>query len=421
MKQSWQKATVTGGVLLSVLVSGGPATVQAAGDGASDYTVKWKSGLRVESPDKEHKVKIGGRLQYDWTWASDSGDIEDDVGKLEDGSETRRARFYVSGTLYENVDFKLQYDWAGGDASLKDAYIALNNLPTYLKIGHFKEPFSLEELTSSKYGTFMERTPVVTVFSPSRNAGVGLSSGFLDDNATYAFGVFRNTDGQGKTTDEDVYSVTARLTGTPVYEDGGKRLVHLGAAGSYRTQPDALRYRARPPMHKTVRFVDTRGSSTDPVTGESVTKDLAGDEAWLWGVEAATVLGSLSLQGEFIGINDDLDDGSSFDGLGWYVQASYLLTGEHRPYKKSSGTFSNIKPQDNYGEGGGWGAWELAVRYDSLDLNDGDVNGGELEDTAVGLNWYLNPAIRLTANYVYSDLDNSGEAHFVGTRAQVAF
>ena len=121
-----------------------------------------------------------------------------------------------------------------------------------------------------------------------------------------------------------------------------------------------------------------------------------------------------------MGANEDLLDGSSFDGLGWYAQASYLLTGEHRPYKKSSGTFSGIKPKDNYGAGG-WGAWELAVRYDSLDLDDGDVKGGELEDTAVGINWYLNPAIRLTANYVYSDLDNSGEAHFVGTRAQVVF
>ena len=419
MRQSWSKATGMA-VVYSVLASGGPATVQAAGDGGSDFTVKWKDGLRVESADKAHKVRIGGRLQYDFTWASDSGGIEDEVGKLEDGSETRRARFYVSGTLFEYVDFKLQYDWANGDAALKDAYLGLNNLPTYLKIGHFKEPFSLEELTSSKYVTFMERTPVVSTFSPSRNAGVQLSSAFLDDNATYAIGVFRDTDDQGKATDEDVYSITARLTGTPLYQEGGERLVHLGASGSYRAQPDALRYRARPPIHNTVRFVDTRSSSTDPETGENVTTDLAGDEGWRWGVEAATVLGSLSVQGELMGANEDLLDGSSFDGLGWYAQASYLLTGERRPYKKTSGTFSGIKPQDNYG-GGGWGAWELAVRYDSLDLDDGNVKGGELEDTAVGINWYLNPAIRLTANYVYSDLDNSGEAHFVGTRAQVVF
>ena len=420
MKQSWQKTTVTGVVLISVLALGGPPTVQAAGDGASDYTVKWKGGLRVESPDKAHKVRIGGRLQYDWTWASPSGGIEDDVLELEDGSETRRARFYVSGTLYESVDFKLQFDWAGGDASLKDAYVALNDLPTYVKFGHFKEAFSLEGLTSSKYITFMERSPAVNTFSPARNAGVGLSSAWLDDYATYAIGVFRGTDDQGKTIDEDVYSITARLTGTPVYEEGGKRLVHLAVSGGYRAQPEFLRYRARPPIHNTVRFVDVRSSSTDAETGEKVTTDLAGDEGWLWGVEAAAVLDSWSVQGEFLGVNEDLADGSSFDGLGWYVQASYLLTGEHRPYKRSSGTFSGVKPLQNYG-GGGSGAWELALRYDSLDLNDGDVQGGELDDTTVGVNWYLNPAIRFTANYVYSDLDDSGEAHFVGTRAQVAF
>lgn len=354
------------------------------------------------------KIKIGGRLQYDFTWADGDSRIENDLGKLEDGTEVRRARLYASGTLYDYFDFKLQFDWAGAETALKDAYLGVNNLPVYLKVGHFKEPFSLEELTSSKYVTFMERTSVVSAFAPSRNAGVQLSSTLLNKKAAWAAGIFRDTDNNGASTDEGAYAATARLTATPWYEADGERLFHMGAAGSYRKLPMELRYRARPPIHNTVRFVDT-GSGT-----------LVGDDGVLGGLEAALVTGPFSVQAELIGIHSELETGDDFSAMGWYAQASYFLTGEQRPYKQSSGAFGGVKPIHNYGDGG-CGAWELALRYDAIDLNDGPVQGGELDNATAGINWYLNKAVRLSANYVYSDLAESGEAHFFGTRAQVAF
>jgi len=387
---------------------------------APEWTVKWKDGVRVESADEAFKIRFGGRLQYDWTWASEDNRIREELGELKDGSETRRARLYVSGTLYEATDFKLQFDWAGGDSQLKDGYIGLNNLPVYVKIGHFKEPFSLEALTSSKYVTFMERTPVVGVFAPLRNAGIALSSTAMDKKLTWAIGGFRITDNQGSVIDDDSYSTAVRVTGTPLYDDGGKRLLHVGGAAGFRKLPGSIRFRARPPLHNTDRLVDSQATVTDPVTGEERTIRINGDDAWTWGLESALVQGPISLQGEIIWASVDTTDGTDFDGVGWYAQVSYFLTSEHRPYKQKSGAFDGVKPNENYGKGGK-GAWEVAARYDWLDLTDAESVAGELRDVSIGINWYLNPAVRLTANYIYTDREDLGEVHFGGGRAQIAF
>ena len=101
----------------------------------------------------------------------------------------------------------------------------------------------------------------------------------------------------------------------------------------------------------------------------------------------------------------DQDD-VSFDG--YYVAASYFLTGEDRPYSTSSGKFGRVEPSNNFAlNGSGWGAVELALRYSNLDLNDSPVYGGEENNWTVGLNWYLNPHTRMMLNYIHGDIDRS--------------
>ena len=103
------------------------------------------------------------------------------------------------------------------------------------------------------------------------------------------------------------------------------------------------------------------------------------------------------------------------------LQASYFLTGEHRPYKASDGAFTRVKPLKNYSKDGGQGAWELAARLSYMNLNDGDVSGGRLRDLTLGVNWYLNPNVRTMWNYILADPSEGGDLNAFLWRLQVAF
>jgi phosphate-selective porin OprO/OprP len=376
--------------------------------GPTDLRVFWKDGLNFQTQDGDFKMKFGGRIMWDSTWVSEDDDIKADVGEQQDGTEFRRVRLYTSGLLYGNIEYKLQFDFAGGDADLKGAWIGLPDFPLgYLKMGHFKEPFGLEELTSSKYITFMER--VLSSVDPARNAGLMLYDTIYDDRMTWAAGVFRITDDFGEAQDDGGYSITGRVTGLPVYENEGASLLHLGAAYSHRDPEDNLaRFRSKPEAHQLDYFINTGFMSSD--------------DADVVGLESAWVEGPLSLQGEYFYLDlDRTDGGSSVEFDGYYGQVSYFLTGEHRRYKKSAGAFTRIRPHKNFGDEGGIGAWEIAARYSEIDLNDGDVSGGEMNNRTVGLNWYLNPNTRVMWNYVHSDLDYSGDADILLMRLQIDF
>ena len=382
---------------------------QEPGYDPADFRVYWKEGINLATLDGDFKLKIGGRLQTDWLFSSEDDTIKLDVGEQEDGVEVRRARLYFSGLIYDNVEYKLQLDFEGGDADFKDAYLGLTDFPLgKLRMGHFKEPFSLDELTSSKYITFLERA-LPNVFAPGRNMGFMLHNTCPNERMTTAIGVFRDTDDYGEDVDDGGYNITGRVTALPIYENKGANLVHLGAAYSYRNPDDSIQYRQRPEAHLTDRFVDT-GS-------------FAGDQVDLVGFEAALVEGPFSLQGEYmIAEVDRLGGGSDVEFDGYYVQASYFLTGEHRSYKTSEGAFSRIKPKENYSAAnGGTGAWEVKARYSGLDLSDKDITGGELDNISAGLNWYFNPNTKIMWDYVHADKDNVGEADMLMMRLQFDF
>lgn len=376
----------------------------------SDFRVFWKEGLNLATEDGNFKLKIGGRIQNDWLWISEDNDIKTNIGEQEDGTEFRRARMYISGLINGNVEFKAQYDFAGGDADFKDVYIGLTDLPFgKVRVGHFKEPFSLEELTSSKYLTFLERA-LPNAFAPSRNTGFMLHGNALaasDPRMTWAVGIFRDTPDDGDIQDDGGYNVTTRLTWLPWYADSGASMLHVGAAYSHRNPNDnTASFSERPEAHLTDRFVDT--------------SDFDSDDVDLVGLEAAWVSGPLSVQGEYVFANADI--ASSADFHGYYAQISYFLTGEYRRYKPTEGAFSRVKPKVNYSyKEGGIGAWEVAFRYSGLDLSDSGIVGGQLHNMTAGLNWYLNPNTRVMWNYIHSDKEDIGNADMFMTRLQVDF
>ncbi|MBW1766404.1 MAG: porin [Deltaproteobacteria bacterium] len=373
----------------------------------TDINWYWKNGLNFETNDKAFKFKFGGRIMNDWAFMSEDDSVEALLGSLQnDTTEFRRARLYVSGTTYDRIIFKAQYDFAGGDADFKDVFIGLKKLPVvdWLKVGHFKEPFSLEELISCNYTTFMERS-LPNAFAPGRNTGIGVHSATLNDRLTWAAGAFLDTNGYGDEGGTDhSYAVTARVTGLPWY--GGKdKLLHLGLAYSYRDAvDDTVSFSERPEAHMAPRFVDTGNIA-------------AGWENRL-GLEAAYVHGPFCLQGEYIGTAVDATGEPDRGFSGYYAYASYFLTGEHRPYSQKNGIFCRVKPNVNFGKGG-IGAWEMGVRFSHLDLDDGAITGGDLDDITLGLNWYLNPNVRTMLNYIRADLDTVGDADILEMRFQI--
>ncbi len=302
-----------------------------------------------------------------------------------------------------------------GETDLRDLYLAMRDLPPggRLLIGHYKEPFSLEAITSSNSITFLERS-LAFALVPFRNVGIMAEGTAFDDRVSYAAGVFRDTDDGGDANAEGNYGLTGRITAVPWYEEDGRRLWHVGASGSYRSVNDDFRFRTRPEIHLTsTRFLDT---GFFPV-----------DNLILTGVESALVLGPVSLQGEYNRADLDSPRFGDLEFDGYYVQGSWVLTGENRSYRMSNGSLGGVRPRNNFrwhGEERGPGAWELAARYSTLDLDDGFIRGGTQDNWTVGLNWYLNPSIRLMFNYVRGDVSNDlydGDLEGFQGRFQIGF
>ncbi|HVR28220.1 MAG TPA: porin [Thermoanaerobaculia bacterium] len=365
-----------------------------------EWTTKWSNGFRVDSKDGQFKLQFGGRIQADYSF----GSTDDTLPAIDDGFEFRRARLFMSGTVYERVEFKIEYDFGTGDAAAKDVYIAL--LPEWGKVrfGHYKESFSLEELTSSKYITFLERSLPIEAFAPSRNVGIDLT-GDRGSTFNWGVGVFYDADDFGRSLDQDAWNVTGRLAFRPIYEDGGKRLLHLGIAASQQERDGVLRFRTRPEAHLSPRLVDTGG--------------FAGDSTTLLGGELAGVFGPFWFASEYIQADTDAPAFGDPTFSGAYVQAGFFLTGESRVFKPGDGAFDRNKPKENLGKGGG--AWEIALRYSTIDLTDGRIAGGEQDDVTLALNWYLNPVARLMLNLVRADVDGKGDADFVLLRWAIDF
>ena len=186
--------------------------------------------------------------------------------------------------------------------------------------------------------------------------------------------------------------------------EDGSQLIHLGVAYSHRDDDSA-----------TYKF--SSDHSMAPSTKHKI-EDL--DDVSLIGIEAALKLGSFSLQSEWAEADVDAPTGGTLDG--YYVQASYVLTGESRSYDSSTGAFKGISPGSKFLDNGGLGAWEATLRWSNLnyaELADGD--GDEVDSWTIGLSWYLNKNVRALFNYTNADLENGEDGDVFATRFQIAF
>ncbi len=424
------------------------------------FHVYWKDGLHLESRKKNFTMKIGGMILGDGGYIGADNDLKIAFPDQEGGeADFRRLSLVVSGTIrplsaikdrkettedqrgpvrdtitayapYDAVEFKVDIDFAQV-RDIKDNWIRFPNVPFlgHFTFGHWKEPFSLEELTPIANITFMERALPTDAFALGRNLGIRYDGATSNQRITWGLGGFLNTGSfsdVGEATDRlseaNGFNITARLTGLPWCEEEGARLLHLGLSYSHgvrddKDEEDTVGFRARPES----RLTDERLVDTGEFFVERVNKI---------NPELAIVSGPLSLQGEYFHTSTDADDEGDPQFWGFYVLGSYFLTGEHRNYDRSRGVFSRLRPERNFHPlEGGWGALELGLRYSFIDLNDEAIRGGKESNFTAGLNWYLTPHSRFMFNYIYANardrakspaVDN-GRANIFQARFQLAF
>lgn len=387
-------------------------------DGA-DIVVKTKGGLEVATTDKEFSFKIGGRVQADYSSFDGFYTVN---GNKADAGYFRRAFLEIGGVLYSDWAYQVNYDFSknsGGDNRAEDGYfdeasLAYNGFkPLSIKIGRFDPEFGLEKATSSKWVTAPERTAAYELadWANSHNGGLGIQvSGTAGDSIYGSAGLFAkdatNADEDGDSTKQ----FNLRGVFAPLHDAGN--VLHLGFNFAQRDLSDTAfdgRIRSRLGM----RGVSTDGGQDAGTNGNRLLLGGANnlpagsyDTDRALGLEAAWAMGPLSIQGEYITrkMKADAANREDIKAKGYYGQVAYTLTGEARAYKL--GKFDSIKPANK-----SIGAWELFYRYDHIAVEDDTVGIDPTDDVTgkvhnLGVNWYANEAVKVSATYVKAKADN---------------
>ncbi|MDB4285575.1 porin [bacterium] len=380
---------------LALSIPGAQAAEEGGITGPLGSRYYLEDGFHFDSPAKGLKFKINGRIAYDIGEIFADSELQEAFPDL-DGrhSDFRTLQLSIHGWFRKAVEYKVSIDFANV-RQVKDNWIRFPSVPVlrHFRIGNMKEPFSLEELTSSRFRTFMEPSLPTYALAPGRDIGVFTGNTAKGERVTWTAGLFLNTgslstvgDTKDQISEASGGNLTARITGLPWYTDGGRRLFHVGAAYSRQFRSDETGTALTFPESRLVddKLVDTGDFSTD------------GND--LVGLEAALLRGPLSLQGEFMLIAVNGSGNPLF--WGFYGYGSWFLTGEHREYDTSKGVFREVKPKRGPPWKKSWGAWELALRLSYIDLNDGNLSGGKERNITAGLNWYLTERYRFMFNYI---------------------
>ncbi len=388
-------------------------------------------------------VTVNGVFQADAGWIHQDSASELRYGQIQDGADFRRARLSAKGSVTEQTNYFFQMDFGFfGRPTFTDVWLEQTHVPVFgnIRIGQWKQPFSLETVSSFRYTTFMERSVLFQPFTPFRHIGIGFYDHSDDLSTTWAASVFRSGQDQfGATLSSDGgYGTAERLTYVPAWQCDGKRYVHLGVGHFFNAPPsDTINFRTIPEFFVGANGPGAVGTSGQAVPGGSngtpffaATGNLSVPYYNVLGTEFLWVDGPISLQSEAMVSFVDQTAAPRAALPGAYVQAGYFLTGEHRPFDRKTGTIDRVVPRSNLAFDGkscshGIGAWELAGRFSWLDLNDETIQGGTLTDYTAGLNWYWNPYTKIVFNYVHAMSSGTASADartdLFGVRAQLDF
>jgi phosphate-selective porin OprO and OprP len=415
---------------MATLLGNRVGTVEAATEAGK--VVMTAPSPRLESAAGEFSLALVGTLQPQVAFYHQSGQGAG-APALNNGTSFRRAHFGVQGTAFGDFAYTLVFDGAatGGVASaVRDATISYAGLrPITITLGNQKPIAGLEPLFSdrSNAATFQEPglPAVLATVNGTRAIGARVSAGGEQYSASVGiFGDDLNNAGIANPAAKG-WGLHGRATLAPVNRAG--RLLHLGASGYWR-QPGTGRAVATDPLASQIRYRAVPESNSDTTALVDTGALTRVDHYSYIGLESAGVWGPFSLQGEYaISRVGQLGGRLPLVFHGAYASASWFVTGESRVYEGRTGVFGRTRPRRNFDAGGGSGAFELAARWSTLDLDSrenelaaGGVRGGRLTDYTLAANWYLNAFLRLQANYVHADSDRRSAAGAdLGTRADI--
>lgn len=453
------------------------------------------NGFGIESADGKNSIRLGGLVQYDYrNFSNGANDVRNRsdarAGSLDattgfhDANDTwlaRRLRPNIQGTLFGIYDYRFQEEFAGGSASVVDAYVDGRFDPAFkVRVGKYKPYVGLERLQGGADLKFIERSYVSNNILPNRDQGISVYGDVLDSKLSYALG-FNNgvVDGGNASTGSEFDNdkeITARLFATP-FKDDANALSGLGF-GIAVTYTDAT-------AERNLNFTDTsaadgtRNGLPSYVTNGQQTffryssAALADGKRFRVTPQAYYYNGPFGLIAEYARVAQDVSLASggspAAGGAGgtalstaqtsilkgtnktlnndaWQVAATYLLTGE-------DSSFKGVKPKNDFNfDKGGWGAWELALRYSAMNIDsdtfknqagqlagqtgadavptlaqsyaDPTFSAKKAKTWTAGVNWYLNSNAKIVLNYEQTSFDGgagTGLAYNPGTGVSNGF
>jgi phosphate-selective porin OprO/OprP len=402
-------------------------------------TAGWLDGLHFRSRDDVFRIHVGGNVQIDSTWLigpnsaffTPSGSTSGIGGAS--ATFIRRARIRLDGDIFDQFDYMIEYDLANasndtgngqppsfgsitGSPAPTNIWMQVRDVPFFgnVRFGNQVKPIGFSNQVYQGWLPFIERADNWDAFQGADDNGfsIGLTARNHTDNEriTWQYGVYRPL--------VNVFGVAlnkmqwgGRVTALPVFEEDGRVLIHIGMGTLNGELPqDQLRVRARPLLRNGPGFAV-------PVLVN--TGDVPGSRQYTLAPEFAAVYGSWTFQAEWTG--QFLTQAGAPNGQnqgtvlfhGGYAEVLYFLTGEYQEYDKKEGAFGRVVPKENLrikrGFGiEGCGAWQVGVRFSYLDLNDKGIQGGTLYDWTAGINWFLNPNMKIQVNAILERRNQPG-------------
>jgi len=374
---------------------------QTASKGPQPLVGAGEDGFYMRSPDRAFDIRLRGYTHFDARYFTEEDDSFTDTFIF------RRVRPIVEGSLGNVADFRIMPDFANSTLVLQDAWLNLEYFPlANLQVGKFKSPFGLERLRSATAMTFVERA-LPTQLVPNRDLGMMVHGQYGEGLIQWQLGLMNGvSDGASADVDSaDGKEFVGRIFAHPFQNSTAEWLsgLGLGVAFDYGRQdsgtPAAYRTQGQATFFRYAADVELTGSRIR------------------YSPQAYYYFGPFGALAEYVRTDTDvtrLGSDEQFENDAWQIAASYVLTGENASYK-------GVVPRSDFGpgEGGGWGAFEVAARYHELSVDPDIFDTGFASPLTsaeaarawgVGLNWYLNRWVKLMLDYDRTAFDGGGPA-----------